>query len=279
MIDAFGPGAVVATIAIALGGIGWPYLRRTPLPPLEPPADPLEERRRALVAELRAAGANPADEAGRTREAVERDLLRVLRALDRRAAGGRHRSEPATDAPATTGRRPGRWRTRIAILGSTAAVLSVASAGLAASLSPRSEGGDAATARGDPAVLADPGDVDARIRLGIRYLEQDRIAEATDQFLAVLTLEPDNAAANAHLGLILYLAGEPREGLRQVERALEVDPSYVPGRLFQGVILLRGLDRPRRAIAPLEIFVRDAPDGPDRETGRRLLDEARRRSG
>jgi predicted Zn-dependent protease len=119
------------------------------------------------------------------------------------------------------------------------------------------------------------GDVAAQLDRGIRALRDGDLTAASERFVRVLTLEPDNAAAHAHLGLILYLGGRAGDGLREVDRALGEDPSYAPASLFRGLILLRGLGRPADAVPSLAAYVAAAAPGADRREAVALLREAR----
>jgi tetratricopeptide (TPR) repeat protein len=132
----------------------------------------------------------------------------------------------------------------------------------------------------EAAVRADPTDVGARLALGDRFLAARRLREATDQYLAVLRMDSVNAPARASLGLVLYLSGRPVEGLRAVRTAIDADPSYARARLFEGVILYRGLDRPRSAEAAIRRFLGMADTRSDVRMARSLLADiqARRRT-
>ena len=102
----------VAGLALVAGvGVIAGFLREAPAP-VEPLADPLDDRREALLrslADLEEAHASGAlDEAGylRLREQTVGRMARVLRALDRRdAAPGSATAVAHEDAPAGGGRR------------------------------------------------------------------------------------------------------------------------------------------------------------------------------
>jgi tetratricopeptide (TPR) repeat protein len=90
-----------------------------------------------------------------------------------------------------------------------------------------------------------------------------------------LELDPDDAEALAHVGIILYQNGRPEAALRSVDRALSTDPRYPEGLFIRGVILLRGLDRPEDAISVFETYLDSAPFGVERQTAKDLIAEAR----
>ncbi len=220
----------------------------------------------------------------RLRKDAEARAVAVLRAIDARdevselAVGLRElrragRGVPGAEAP--TGRRspllPG------LLVG--AAVLAVAVPVLAHALAPR-EGGQPLTGSLPAARSVDfyerrvrdhPRDAAARLDLAARYLAAGDDAAASDQYLAVLRLDPANAEAEASLGYLLYRAGRPQEAMRAERRALRTDPAYPEALYYEGVILFRGLHRPDRAAAPLEAYMSAAPFGSHRADVRDML--------
>ncbi len=288
--------AVVGLVVLALAGVAvagviapWRGSARS-LP--EPLPDRLEDRRTALLLALkdledaRAAGALKDIEYERLRLDTESRIARLLRVVDERA----HGATADDETRATPARIPRRSILRWAVaIGGIAAVLAVSVLVLVASVGERRGlvftgdlTGNDATASSDPLaffrdrVARNPDDVAARLDLAHRYLDANRARKAVDQYLAAVRLDPDNAEANAHLGLLLHLSGRPGRGLRLVERALEVDPRYPEALFFKGLILLKGLDRPGPAVDALAAYLEAAPYGSERAAARRLLDEARR---
>jgi tetratricopeptide (TPR) repeat protein len=120
-----------------------------------------------------------------------------------------------------------------------------------------------------------PDDLAARLDLAHRYLDAGMVENALSEYAVALQLDPDDAEALAHVGLILYQNGRPEEALRSVDRALSTDPRYPEGLFIRGVILLRGLDRPEDAISALETYLDAAPFGVERQTAKDLIAEAR----
>lgn len=269
--------AVLASVAVA--GAMWPY-RRGAVPALEPPADPLEDRRRVLLVSLqdldaaRDQGAVEEPEYERLREETESRMARVLRALDRRAAAG----EAGLEA---TQRRSGptaRW-----VVVAAAAILALSLAivpSLVRSLSERDPITDLGNVSSleffEQRVADSPHDVAARLDLAHRYLEVARFDAAYDQYFVAVELDPDNAEALAHLGILEHLAGRPAIGLELQERALDVAPGYPEALFFKGTILLRGLDRPEEAIEALEAYLEAAPFGSEGPQAEEFIKQAQR---
>ena len=282
----------VAGLALVAGvGVIAGYLREAPAP-VEPLADPLDDRRDALLRSLadleeaHAAGALDEPDYQRLRELTEGRMGRVLRALDRRDAA---RSSTSTavaleDAPAggrrTSAAEPRRvppWAVAVLIGGT---VLAVVVASLARDTEPQLQASAPQTSE-DPLgffeqrVKEQPDDLAARLDLAHRYLDAGMVENALSEYAVALQLDPDDAEALAHVGLILYQNGRPEEALRSVDRALSTDPRYPEGLFIRGVILLRGLDRPEDAISALETYLDAAPFGVERQTAKDLIAEAR----
>jgi tetratricopeptide (TPR) repeat protein len=292
--------AVAGLAVVAGAGVVAGFLREAPAP-LEPLADPLEDRREALLrslADLDDAYASGAlDEPGyhRFREQTEVRLARVLRALDRREAAAPVGGEPSTartsgealdeeteglavrTASAEPRRVPG-WAVAVLIGGT---VLAVVVASLARDAEPQTQAASSPQAADDPLAFFEqrvedqPNDLAARLDLAHRYLDAGMIEESLSEYAVALQLDPDDAEALAHVGIILFDSGRPEEALRSVERSLSTDPRYPEALFFQGVILLRGLDRPGEAITAFETYLDAAPFGVERETSKDLIAQAR----
>jgi tetratricopeptide (TPR) repeat protein len=282
----------VAGLALVAGvGVIAGYLREAPAP-VEPLADPLDDRRDALLRSLadleeaHAAGALDEPDYQRLREQTEGRIGRVLRALDRRDAARSSTSKevPLEDAPAggrrTSAAEPRRvppWAVAVLIGGT---VLAVVVASLARDTEPQLQASAPQTSE-DPLrffeqrVEEQPDDLAARLDLAHRYLDAGMVENALSEYAVALQLDPDDAEALAHVGLILYQNGRPEEALRSVDRALSTDPRYPEGLFIRGVILLRGLDRPEDAISALETYLDAAPFGVERQTAKDLIAEAR----
>lgn len=280
----------VAGLALVAGvGVIAGFLREAPAP-VEPLADPLDDRREALLrslADLEEAHASGAlDEAGylRLREQTVGRMARVLRALDRRDAAPPGTTIALEDASTGGGRRSAAEPRRVppwavaVLIGGT--VLAVVVASLARDAEPQLRA-STPQASDDPLgfferrVREHPDDLAARLDLASRYLDAGMVEDALSEYAVALELDPDDAEALAHVGIILYQNGRPEEALRSVDRALSTDPRYPEGLFIRGVILLRGLDRPEDAIAAFETYLDAAPFGAERQTAKDLIAEAR----
>lgn len=75
-------------------------------------------------------------------------------------------------------------------------------------------------------IEADPGDIDARLELGVAYFNQRQTDRAHEQWLAVTELAPDNATAWYNLGFY-YLTIVPADmpaAQAAWQRVIEIDP-------------------------------------------------------
>jgi tetratricopeptide (TPR) repeat protein len=292
--------AVAGLAVVAGAGVVAGFLREGQVP-VEPLADPLADRREALLrslADLDDAYASGAlDEPGylRFREQTEVRMARVLRALDRREAAAPVGGEPSTaGAPGealdeegegravrTASAEPRRvpaWAVAVLIGGT---VLAVVVASLARDAEPQTEAASSPQAADDPLAFFEqrvrdqPNDLAARLDLAHRYLDAGMIEESLSHYAVALELDPDDAEALAHVGIILFRSGRPEEALRSVERSLSTDPRYPEALFIQGVILLRGLDRPAEAITAFETYLAAAPFGVERGRVEDLIAQAR----
>jgi tetratricopeptide (TPR) repeat protein len=277
--------AVAGLGTLAAAGVVTGFVRRDPAP-LEPPDDPLEVGRLALVRSLadledaRASGALDEAEYARLRESTDARMARVVRALERRehaATPGPASAEPPSGG--TQARRVPPWAVATLIAG---VVLGVVVAALVRDAEPASD------AAATPPVTADdplaffeqrvrdePDDLAARLDLAHRYLDAQMIDEALTEYAVALELDPDDAEALAHVAYILYIGDRPQEALASVDRALETDPTYPEALFFRGVILLNGLDRPEAAIEAFEAYLDAAPFGVQRAQVRELIEQAK----
>lgn len=269
--------SLAALAGLAAAGVLAGFLRRDPVP-VEPMADPLEDRWIALHGSLedldaaRGDGAIEEPDYRRLRDDTEARIARVRRALDRREATP---VEPARESTPSPARVPP-WAVGVLLV---ATVVSVAVVGLLRNTE-RPPPASTASAADDPFAFFEervrqrPDDLAARLDLAHRYLNAERYDEALAEYAVALELDPDDAEANANVGLILFVVGRPEEALDSVDRALETAPRYPEALLYRGLVLLRGLDRPEDAIDALEAYLEAAPFGAERDTAADLIAEA-----
>jgi tetratricopeptide (TPR) repeat protein len=282
---------------VAAAGVLRPFRRSRSLA-LEGLTDPLDDERASLLRTLRDlddehATGQLSDETYRSlRSETERRAVAVLRALEARGDAGELsalrevRSRRAAMTPrdgSDPSARPRLSRT-LAVVGGGAVVLLVALV-LAASIRGRSAGEPiTGTVQGglgffEQRVADHPNDVAARLDLAQRYLETGDEQSAAQQYLAVLQLAPKNVEARAQLGFLVYKGGRAEDGLQAVQQALILDPTYPEALYFEGVILLKGLNRSADATRALNAYLTAAPFGAHRDEVQQLLKEAQATGG
>lgn len=279
-MNAFEAAVSLAALA-SVGAVGViaGYRRRDPVP-IEGPGDPLEDRRVALLRSLedleeaRSSGVLEGERYDRLRSETDGRLERLTRVIDEK----RRTPAPAPAAGAAT--RPTSippWAVALLLV---AVVSGVVLSGLTRSSERVAPTAPAVNAE-DPfafferRVREHPRDLAARLDLAHRYLDAGRVEQALAQYAVALELDPDDAEAHAHIGLILYLNDRAKDGLASIETALESAPDYPEALFYRGVILLRGLDRPGQALAAFERYLEAAPFGAERRSAERLIEEAR----
>jgi tetratricopeptide (TPR) repeat protein len=271
--------SVACLALVAAAGVAAGFRRRAPVP-VEPAADPLEERRVALLRSLadleeaHASGALEDADYRRLRGETEGRMARLLRAIDERGLRPEVRAAASLGPGAPTRVPP--WAVGVLLAATVGAVLvagllreadTVASPDLPAA---RSADG---LAFFEQRVRDHPNDLAARLDLAHRYLDAGRIEDALREYTVALELDPDDAEALAHVGMILFQAGRPQEALASVDRALEAAPDYPEALFFRGVVLLQGLDRPAAAIRALERYLEVAPFGAERSAAESLIED------
>jgi cytochrome c-type biogenesis protein CcmI len=285
--------ASAAMAAVAAAGIMWPFGRGRG-PAMEPLADPLEDERDLLLTNLRdlesehATGSLADDEYRALRHETERRAVAVLRAIDARAGGTHEGLAALRDAVSPNGHHfeggGRRVSPRAAVLGGLAVAVVVALL-LVAAIAPRDSsqtitgdtgiGGSSVTSLAyfKQRVQKHPQDVAARLDLAQRYRDAGMTGLASLQYTEAIHLDPTNAEALTGMAFVLFDSGRSREALGEVQRALAVDATYPEALYEKGLILLRGLDRPAEAAAPLTAYLSAAPDGAYRAAVQAMLTE------
>ena len=109
-------------------------------------------------------------------------------------------------------------------------------------------------------------------------LAAGRYGEAIAAYQAVLKRDPKNVDAMTHLALIVAIGGGPEHAERALEtfdRALAIDPSYLPALLYRGQVLYEVKKDVGAAIRSWEKFVALAPPGEDRDRVAKMISDAR----
>jgi len=242
-----------------------------------------------------AAGRLGADEHGRQRAEREREagqLFLSLRRAQREVQGG-----PAAHLPPAVVPRPGWLRSPLAI--TTAALLLVVGGVGAGLIVARWLGGiqgagapagaPSAAPAGDPSAMMTEIELEALRQVAAREdapissllqlahgaLDKGRLDEARRLYERVLAREPRNVEAITHMGGVLFQEGRVDEALGKVEEALRIDPRYIHAHWDRTQYLFHGKRDFPAAVKAAEAFLLVVPDGPDADSVRKLMAEAK----
>lgn len=249
----------------------------------------------ALDADL-AAGRLGVEEHGRQRAERERDAGRLFVSLrsGQRETGG-HR---AGQHPATAGPRRAWFRSPLA-MGAASVLLVVVGVGVGLGVGrwfTRAQEAAAPAPASSPAPAGDPSalmtDIELRalrqiaaredapiqglLQLAHAALDKGRLDEARQVYERVLAREPRNVEAITHLGGVLFQEGRVDEALAKVEAALRIDPRYVHAHWDRTQYLFYGKRDFPAAVTAAQAFLAVVPQGPDADSVRKLMAEAKR---
>jgi len=309
-----GTGVVVVVLVVgvpALAFVFWPLVGRDrrgrtflPLPPDR--RQELSEDKRVALAAIRelefehAAGHVSDADYAELRARYEAEAAAVLTELDRLGPA----EPPPVRVTASEPRRSG-WR-HPAVLAAVAVLLVVFGIAVGAGIVRYTEpdpmagrpapgsrplaelprealggGGEAPSARNAPAIAPGqplpPEMLRGMLQAARSSLQQGRYSEAIAAYQAVLKRDPNNVDATTHLGLILAVGGGPDHADRALEifdRALSIDPSYLPALLYRGQVLYEAKHDVAGAVRSWEKFVALAPPGEDRDRVAKMIREA-----
>ncbi len=117
--------------------------------------------------------------------------------------------------------------------------------------------------------------IPALLQFGHAALDGGRLDEARRAYLRVVAREPRNAEAITHLGSVRYQEGSVDDALAKVEEALRIDPTYIHAHWDRTQYLFYSKRDFPAAAKAAEAFLKVAPEGPDADTVRKLMAEAR----
>lgn len=117
--------------------------------------------------------------------------------------------------------------------------------------------------------------VTAVLQFAHALLDENRLDEARREYERALSREPRSAEAITHLGAVLYREGKADAALAKVDEALRIDPRYVHAHWDRTQYLFHGTRDFAGAIKAAEAFIAVAGPGPDSDTMRKLIADAR----
>jgi tetratricopeptide (TPR) repeat protein len=298
-------GVLIAALAIGIPALAftlWPlWSRRGPTLLLPLPPDPREqllEQKRQAVRSLRElafeheAGHISDDDYADLRARYERETATVLAELDRLGPAPEAEARPAPVA------RSSAWRHPFAIAASAAALL-IFGVGLGAGIvryttpdppsagpmpgsrplapieaGPPPGGGAPGAAGGAPRAVS-PEMLQGMLQAARASLFEGRYGEAIAAYQAILKRDPKNVDAMTHLGLIVAIGGHADAAIEAFDKALALDPNYLPALLYRGQVLYESKQDAAGAIRSWEKFLAIAPPGEDRDRVVKMIAEAK----
>ena len=289
-------GVLAAVFAIGVPALAftlWPLWSRRASALLALPPDPREElleQKRQAVRSLREltfehqAGHISDDDYADLRARYERETAALLTELDRL---GPVPTPPQVPTPL---RRNAAWRHPLA-LGASAAALLAFGIGLGAGIvryttpdapntvpmpgsRPLASVETGAPSGDAPRALA-PEMLQGMLQAARASLFEGRYSEAIAAYQAVIKRDAKNVDAMTHLGLIVAIGGHADAALETFDKALALDPNYLPALLYRGQVLYESKHDAAGAISAWEKFLAIAPPGEDRDRVTKLIADAR----
>jgi tetratricopeptide (TPR) repeat protein len=242
---------------------------------------------------------------------LEDDRYRSLRDdYTARAAAVLRSIEEGVDArPAPP---PLSWRRRLVTVLAIVGFAGVAAVLLAGALGQRLPSGSATgNAQSDrrqalqAQIRQHPDSAPAHLAYARYLLNAGEAADAVAEFDTAARLDPNNAEPQAYAGWLVFLAARSQSGdpqtaqppsgdvrktgdvaaeltataLRRLDRAVAADPDYPDAHFFRGMVLLRGVNDAAGAAGEFERYLALAPEGPQSDQVRQLLESARSQAG
>jgi tetratricopeptide (TPR) repeat protein len=126
---------------------------------------------------------------------------------------------------------------------------------------------------------ADPKNVKAAIELGNRLYDAARYAEAIPYYRQAIALDPKNVSVSTDLGTAIWYTGDADGALAQFEKSLAIDPAHGQTLFNIGIVRSQGKNDQKGATNAWEKLLASNPSYPEAERVRRLLDEAKAKTG
>ena len=126
---------------------------------------------------------------------------------------------------------------------------------------------------------ADPKNARAAIELGNRLYDAERYPEAIVYYRQALAVDPRNVNVSTDLATALWYTGDADGALAQFEKSLAIDPTHGQTLFNIGIVKSQGKNDYKGASTAWEKLLASNPGYPEAERVRRLLDEAKAKTG
>ena len=121
----------------------------------------------------------------------------------------------------------------------------------------------------------EPNNAEPRVRLGNLYFDSERFPQAIEWYSAALKLQPNDPDVSTDLGVAYYYTNQHDRALEQFTHSLKVDPKHTKTMLNVGIVKAQGKQDLAGAIAAWQEVVKLAPDSPEGQTARQLIESLR----
>jgi cytochrome c-type biogenesis protein CcmH/NrfG len=121
----------------------------------------------------------------------------------------------------------------------------------------------------------EPTNAEPRVRLGNLYFDAERFNDAIVWYVEALKLQPDDPDVSTDLGVSYYYTNQHDKALEQFNHSLKVNPRHTKTILNVGIVKAQGKQDLAGAIEAWEQVVKMAPDSPEGQTARQLIDSLR----
>ncbi|MCL6565612.1 MAG: tetratricopeptide repeat protein [Acidobacteriia bacterium] len=125
------------------------------------------------------------------------------------------------------------------------------------------------------AVQANPRNVEALIRLGNFYFDNQAWAEAIEYYSRALELRPEDVNVRTDRGTAYWYSGFPDKAVEDYERSLSFQPDHANTLFNLGVVRLHGFGDAAGAVAAWNKLLQLHPQHPDRARIETLIAQAR----
>ena len=126
---------------------------------------------------------------------------------------------------------------------------------------------------------ADPKNLRAATELGNRLYDAGRYAEAVPYYQQAFALDPKNVGISTDLGTAIWYTGDADGALAQFDKSLAIEPTHGQTLFNLGIVKSQGKNDHKGAVQAWERLLASNPGYPDAERVRRMIADARTRTG